>query len=450
MIKILPSRAGIFIPSLFIILFLLCFPTSAQVLPERDRASLLENIQRDKFENLLPELMDNADIDMWLVIAREYNEDPIMKTMLPPTWLNARRRTILVFYRDKEQDRVERLAVARYDVGQNIRSAWDPEKQPGQWQALMEIIKDRKPNKIGLNYSQMDGIADGLVKTDYEEFIETLPQEYHSKIVSAENLAVSWIETRTDMEMEIYPELVQITKDIIQEAFSNKVITPGETSTEDVVWWLRQKVTDLGLQTWFHPTISIQRDQEALEDHVSAFSSAKKRKVIMPGDLIHCDFGITYLGLNTDCQQMAYILKPGENEVPDFLSDAFKQGNKLQDILTENFKTGKTGNEILSESLEQARKVELNPMIYTHPLGLYGHSSGTTIGMWDSQDGVPGSGDYALKKNTVYAIELNASVFLKEWDQEVRVMLEEAGFWGEDAFRYVDGRQKELLLISSK
>lgn len=448
--KPLSTRAGILFPGLFIFLFVFCSPASAQILPERERASLLEEIQQDKFENLLPGLMDEADIDMWLVIAREYNEDPVMKTMLPPTWLNARRRTILVFYRDKQKDSIERLAVARYDVGRNISSAWDPEKQPDQWEALVQIIKDRNPDKIGLNYSEKDGIADGLVKTDYEEFMEALPQEYHSRIVSAEKLSVSWIETRTEMEMEIYPELVEITKDIIQEAFSNNVITPGETSTEDVVWWLRQKVTDLGLETWFHPTVSIQRDEEALEDHVSAFSSAKEKKVIMPGDLIHCDFGITYLGLNSDCQQMAYILKQGENEAPDFLSEAFEKGNELQDILTENFKTGKTGNKILLESLEQAKSVDLKPMIYTHPLGLYGHSSGTTIGMWDSQDGVSGSGDHPLQKNTVYAIELNTNVFLEEWDQDVRIMLEEAGFWGEDAFRYVNGRQRELLLILSE
>ena len=448
--KLIEFRGRICNSILLIFLLAFCFPVSAQILPERERAQLIEEIQQDRFDNLLPKLMDRAKIDMWLVIAREYNEDPVLKTMLPPTWLNARRRTILVFYRNKEQDSLERLAVARYDVGKNISSAWNPEKQPEQWEALVQIIKDRNPEKIGLNYSEIDGIADGLVKTDYEELMEALPQEFHSKIVSAEDLAISWIETRSEKEMEIYPELVQITKDIIREAFSNKVIVPGETSTEDVVWWMRQKVTDLGLETWFHPTVAIQRDEDALQDHVSAFSSAKERKVIMPGDLIHCDFGISYLGLNTDCQQMAYALKAGESEAPKFLSEAFDKGNQLQDILTGNFETGKTGNKILLESLEEAKNEGLKPMIYTHPLGLYGHSSGTTIGMWDSQEGVPGSGDYPLQENTVYAIELNTSVFLPEWDQEVRIMLEESGFWGAEGFRYVNGRQEELLLISHK
>ncbi|PKD19346.1 Xaa-Pro aminopeptidase [Salegentibacter salinarum] len=424
--------------------------SSAQILPERERATFVNEILNDKFENILPDLMDRAEVDMWIVISREYNEDPVLRTMLPATWLNARRRTILVFSRNKEIDTLERLAVARYEVGESIDAAWFPEKEPEQWKALIEIIEERDPQKIALNSSKNYGLADGLVKTDSEEFLDHLPPTYKNRLVSGEDLAVGWIETRSQMEMEIYPQLVQITKNIIRKAFSKKVIIPGETTTEDLVWWMRQKVTDLGLETWFHPTVSIQRDEEALEDHVSAFSSNNEGKVIYTGDLLHCDFGITYLRLNTDCQQMAYVLKLGETEAPEFLQKTFEKGNQLQDILTENLKTGKTGNQILSESLDQATEAGLKPMIYTHPLGLYGHSAGTTIGMWDSQEGVPGSGEYPLNENTVYAIELNTSVFLEEWDQEIRIMLEEAGFWGENGFRYVNGRQEELILIPSE
>jgi Xaa-Pro aminopeptidase len=285
--------------------------TSAQILPERERASLVNEILNDKFENLLPGLMDRAGVAMWVVISREYNEDPVLRTMLPATWLNARRRTILVFYRNKETNSLERLAVARYEVGESIEGAWNPEEQPEQWQALINIIKTRDPQSIALNFSKDYGLADGLVHTDFEEFQENLPAVYKDRLVSAEALAIGWIETRSEMEMEIYPQLVEITRDIIREAFSEKVITPGETTTEDVVWWMRQKVTELGLETWFQPSVSIQRDEEALEDHISAFSSNKEGKVIYPGDLLHCDFGITYLRLNTDCQQMAYVLKGG-------------------------------------------------------------------------------------------------------------------------------------------
>ncbi|HSI70442.1 MAG TPA: M24 family metallopeptidase, partial [Gillisia sp.] len=302
----------------------------------------------------------------------------------------------------------------------------------------------------GLNYSKDFTIADGLVKTDHDEFLEVLPKDYQSRIVSAEDLAVGWIETRSKMEMELYEALVAQTHAIIAEAFSNKVITPGVTTTEDVVWWMRQKVTELGLETWFHPTVDIQRKDEALKDHIEAFSAGYEETIIQPGDLLHCDFGITYLRLNTDCQQHAYVLKPGERTAPAYLRNALEKGNRLQDILTSNFKTGDTGNEILAASLIEAKAEGLKPSIYTHPLGLYGHSAGPTIGMWDSQGGVPGSGDYPLYPNTVYAIELNTTVEILEWDKDIRIMLEEAGFWGEDGFRYVNGRQQELYCISSE
>lgn len=429
---------------------LLSTTLSGQILSERDRATLKDELLADRFNNVLPQLMDDTEIDMWLVIAREYNEDPVMRTMLPAEWLNARRRTILVFYRNKAENTVEKLAVARYDVGENITSAWDKEKQPDQWQRLVELIEERNPSKIGINVSEYFGIADGLVKTDYDELLAALPQEQKDKLVSAEKLAIAWIETRTAKEMELYNTLVKITHDIIDEAFSSKVITPGSTTTEDVVWWMRQKVTDLGLETWFHPTIDIQRSNEALKSQIESFSKGKPEDVIRPGDLLHCDFGITYIGLNTDCQQHAYVLKEGEKAVPEFLAAAFKQGNRVQDIFTSNFVAGKTGNEILLKSLAEGREEGLMPAIYTHPLGTYGHSAGTTFGMWDSQEGVPVNGDYPLHRNTVYAIELNTTVKILEWDKSIRIMLEEAGYYGENGFRYVHGRQEAIKPIKTK
>jgi Xaa-Pro aminopeptidase len=432
-----------------LVLFLISFSINAQILSERDRADLRDKILSNRFENLLPNLMDRAEIDMWLVISREYNEDPVMRTMLPATWLNARRRTILVFYRNKKKNTIEKLAVARYDVGQNITSAWDKEKQPNQWARLVEIIEERNPNKIGVNISPTFGIAEGLVVTDYEELKEVLPPNLEDKLVSAEQLAVSWIETRTEMEMELYNTLVEITHNIIAEAFSEKVIIPGETTTEDVVWWMRQKVTQLGLETWFHPTVDVQRNNEALKSHIASFSKAKEEAVIIAGDLLHCDFGITYIGLNTDCQQHAYVLKEGESEVPKFLEEAFKNGNRVQDIFTGNFEEGKTGNQILLKSLSEAKAEGLRPSIYTHPLGVYGHSAGPTIGMWDSQGGVSGAGDYLLYRNTVYAIELNTTVTIPEWNKDIRIMLEEAGFYGEDGFRYVNKRQVAILPVNT-
>ncbi|MDP5105967.1 MAG: aminopeptidase P family protein [Polaribacter sp.] len=417
------------------------------ILSEKDRATLKDELLEDRLTNLLPELMDKSGIDMWLLISREYNEDPVLKTMLPATWLNARRRTIIVFYRNKEKNTLERLAVARYDIGNSIKSAWNKELEPNQWKALAEIIKARNPDKIGINFSKHFALADGLVKTDYDELRENLSVELSSKLVSAENLAIAWIETRTAKEMALFKQLVKITHDIIDEAFSEKVIIPGKTTTDDIVWFLRQKVTDLGLETWFHPTIDVQRNNVILKSEKESFSKDKEQQTILKGDLLHCDFGISYIGLHTDCQQHAYVLKDDEHKVPEFLADAFQKGNRLQDILTSTMKLGKTGNEILAASLQQAKNEELLPSIYTHPLGTYGHSAGTTIGMWDSQEGVPFNGEYPLQKNTVYAIELNTTVVVKEWNQSIRIMLEEAGFFGDGFFEYVNGRQMAIKPI---
>jgi Xaa-Pro aminopeptidase len=433
-----------------LIILLLIFTTqinAQQILSEKDRAIVVDEILADRFNNLLPKLMDRTGIDMWILISREYNEDPVLKTMLPSTWLNARRRTIILFYRDKEKNTLDKLAIARYNFGDNIVSAWNKDKEPNQWKRLMQLIEERNPNTIGLNYSTHFNISDGLDKTDYDEFMQHLPEKYNDKIVSAEKLAIAWIETRTAREMVIYSQLVNITHTIIAEAFSEKVITQGITSTIDVEWWLRQKITDLGLKTWFHPSVDIQRSYEVLKSHIYSFDDRPEDMIILPGDLLHCDFGITYLRLNTDCQELAYVLKPNETEAPLFLRNALAEGNKVQDIFTSNFETGKTGNQILLKSLQEAKAEGLKPSIYTHPLGSYGHSSGPTIGMWDAQRGVQGAGDYPLFPNTVYAIELNATVNIPQWQRDIRIMLEEAGFYGENGFRYVNGRQTKLLLI---
>ena len=435
------------------IVFVLLFFTQisfAQILSEKERALLKDEILEDRFKNLLPGLMEDANIDMWLLISREYNEDPVLKTMLPATWLNARRRTIIVFYRNKKEKIIERLAVARYNIGKSLQSSWDKEKEPSQWKALVDIIASRNPDKIGINFSKHFALADGLVKTDFDELLENLPETYQERLVSAEKLAIGWLETRSKMEMKLYKKLVKITHDIIDEAFSANVIQTGITTTEDIVWFMRQKVTDLGLETWFHPTVDIQRNNELLKSHITSFSKGKEEKIIQKGDLLHCDFGITYIGLNTDCQQHAYVLKKTESEVPAFLKEAFKKGNRVQDILTNNMSLGITGNEILKASLIQGRKEGLRPSIYTHPLGKYGHSAGTTIGMWDSQNGVPFNGDYALHKNTVYAIELNTTVAIKEWNKDIRIMLEEAGFFGDGVFEYVNERQVAIKPIKTE
>jgi Xaa-Pro aminopeptidase len=303
------------------------------ILPLKERARVMEEIQHHRFTELLPELMKAHKIDAWVLITREYNEDPVVKTMLPPTWLNARRRTILVFTLDPKTGELSRAAITRYPFGKLIPSVWKKDEEPNQMKALVDYLRQKNPKKIGINTSENYGIVDGLAQTDYRLFEEALSSTLKKRLVSAEPLATAWIETRTAREMMVYNQLVEITHNIIAEAFSTKVITPGVTTTDDVVWWLREKVSALGLKTWFHPTIDVQRTGNS---DLYAFDGKSKFDVIQPGDLVHCDFGITYLGLNTDCQELAYVLRREETKAPKELEDALADGNRVQDLSFQN------------------------------------------------------------------------------------------------------------------
>jgi Xaa-Pro aminopeptidase len=420
------------------------------VLPMRERAQLINKILDDRLQNLLPSLMRREGIDMWVLISREYNEDPILKTMLPANWLSARRRTILVLFDPGEDQPIERLAVARYAVDTLFRKSWDKEQQPNQWDSLAKLIEQKQPKKVAINKSEHFALADGITATEFEEFSQTLAKHSETQLVSSETLAIAWLETRSQMEMQIYPNLVELGHQVIAQAFSNKVVKPGVTTTDDLVWWLREKVLDLRLQTWFHPTVSLQRSSNEKFDHLAAFSKRPEAQVILPGDLLHMDFGLTYLRLNSDQQQHAYVLKSDEADAPEYLKKALAKANRLQDIFIANFKEGRTGNEVLKLSRQQAIKEGIKPSIYTHPIGYHGHAAGTTLGMWDSQGGVPMQGDYPLHFNTAYSIELNAATYIPEWKKEIRIMLEEQAYFDQSGVRYLDGRQVQFHLIKSE
>ncbi|VAW43789.1 FIG00931065: hypothetical protein, partial [hydrothermal vent metagenome] len=423
-----------------------------KILPLKAQAAVIDRLLEEKIQSVLPQLMRDNGIDMWIVMAREYNEDPVIRTMLPAIWHAARRRTVLVMF-DQGFDAagndlgVETMAVARYDVGTVFKKSWDKEQQPDQWARLAEIIAAKNPQKIGLNYSKHFGQADGLTYAEYQGFMSAVPESAQSKVVSAESLAVNWLETRTASEMAIYPQIVHMAHDILAMGLSEVAIQPGATSTEDLVWWYRERVKALKLDTWFHPSVSIQRADKEQFEHLRTFDKRPAENIIQPGDLVHVDFGITYLRLNTDTQQHAYVLRAGEQQAPAYLKQALKNANRLQDIFTANFKVGRTGNEVLAMSRKQAIDEGLKPVIYTHPIGYYGHAAGTTLGMWDSQGGVPHTGDHPLHENTAYAIELNAATYIKEWDKEIRIMLEEDAFFDGERVEYINGRQTSLLLI---
>lgn len=417
------------------------------ILPMRDRAEVMDRWTEQRLDTLVPELMRREQIDMWVLVAREYNEDPVLLTMLPATWQSSRRTTILVFYDHGDGSEVERFAVSRYNIG-FFETEWFPDEEPDQWKRFGELIAERNPEKIGVNFSEHFALADGISLTDYRNLEGSLSSELQERIVSAENLSVGWLETRTEEEMTVYRQINRIAHNIVAEGLSEKVITPGVTTTEDLQWWYRERIRDLNLTTWFHPSVAIDRSESP--EHTGDFSGSADSNVIMEGDIVWMDLGIEYLGLTTDTQRNAYILRQGETEAPEGLRDAMTIANRVQDILTSQFETGRTGNQILAAALQQAEEEGITTTIYTHPLGYHGHGAGPTIGLWDQQGGVPGNGDYPLYPNTAHSIELNAEVYVPEWDRAILMKLEENAFFDGDDVWYIDGRMKEFYLVPRK
>lgn len=416
-----------------------------KILSLRQQADVRNEWLKYRLDHVLPDLMKREGFDMWLVIAREYNEDPVVMTLLPQPAMSARRRTILVFYR-KPDGTLERLTVSRYDMPGFYQSVWNPDEEPDQYDALARVIQERNPQTIGINISDNFAFGDGLSHSQHT-YLFALDKngDLRHKMKSAERLAVGWLETRTPAEITVYSGILEIGHAIIAEAFSTRVIQPGITTTDDVVWWMRETMQSMGLEAWFQPTVEIQS-----QDNPFTAINIKDagRKVIMPGDLLHCDIGFYYLGLATDQQQHAYVLKAGEKDAPQGLKDALTEGNRLQDILMHNMRIGRTGNEILADTIAHAKAEGINPCVYSHPLGYHGHAAGPTIGLWDNQIRVVGSGDYEVHDNTVYSIELNIIKPIAEWGgQEVRIMLEEDAVLQNGVMRWLHGRQTALHII---
>ncbi|MEX2270952.1 MAG: M24 family metallopeptidase [Vicinamibacterales bacterium] len=415
------------------------FPAD-RVLTHREQAPIVKAWIQQRFTQVLPALMQREGIDMWIVVSREYNDDPVFRSMSPLTTYASRRRTILVFSlgRGPAGPAFDAFSVGRFDYDglyTVIRTHND-----GQWEGLRTLVEKRQPKTIGVNVSEQHAHADGLTANERDNLLRALGPVYAPRVKSAEKLAVGWLETKLPEETAAYTHVMQVAHGIIRDAFSNKVITPGTTTTEDVVWWMRQRVAELGLGGWFHPSVSIQRKGGVKDRDI----------VIRPGDLLHTDFGLVYLGLSTDTQHHAYVLAAGETDAPAGIRAGLAAANRLQDITMAHAKIGVSGNQALAGALAQAKREGLVPTIYCHPIGYHGHGAGPPIGMTDYQQGVPGRGDDLFRPDTWHSIELNVMHKVPEWNgQAVRFALEEDAGLFAAGWRWIDGRQERLYLIKS-
>jgi Xaa-Pro aminopeptidase len=435
----------------------------------REQAAEQQHWLEERMTTVLPALMRKHKVDMWVVPMREYNEDPVFTSLVSPTTLNARRRTIYLFFDecahpDRPQVRgivpckVERLAFGGTSQGgvfQAVRSlvpAAGPAGARGeqqaelwgdaQWQVLKQAIEARRPTTIAINTSRVFAFSDGLSSGELEGMRAALGPRWSARFKPAEALPLELIASRVPGEQAMYERMTQLAWDIIQTAFSNEVIQPGVTRTEDVVWWMRQRVNDLGLGTWFHPSVEVQR-RGATEAQLG------DNPIIQRGDVLHCDFGITALRLNTDTQHMGYVLREGETTVPAGLQRALERSNRLQDIVVGEVRPGRTGNEVLRASLARMRAEGIDGTVYSHPIGLHGHGAGPLIGLWDYQNGVPGRGDARVIPNMWFSVELQATSPVAEWDgQPVRSAQEEDIVLGADGVpRWALKRQTAYHLV---
>jgi hypothetical protein len=407
----------------------------------REQAALQQSWLDKRLKTILPGLMRKHGIDMWVIPMREYNEDPTFTSLVSPTTFAARRRTIYVFF-DKcaaggrtdpgDGSCVERIALGGTSQGGLYEAVRTTRAVPAavggrqaelwgdaQWQVLKDVVEQRQPKVIGVNISRVFAFTDGLSAGELEGMSEALGAAWTSKFKRAEGLPLEFIAARLPEEEQFYRRLQGLVWNLIGRMYSTEVIKPGVTKTSDLVWWWRQQVNDLGLGTWFQPSIEVQRrgvTEEQLGDD----------PVIQKGDVLHCDVGITALRLNTDTQHMAYVPLDGESDAPPGLKQALKNANRLQDILFEETRPGRTGNEILAATLAKMKSEGLNGTMYSHPIGMHGHGAGPLIGLWDYQEGVPGRGDARVIPSMWFSAELQVTTPVPEWNnQPVRVAQEE-------------------------
>ena len=420
----------------------------------REQAAVQQQWLQYRVDSVLPRLMRQHGVEMWIVAMREYNEDPVFWSLVSPTTMFARRRTIYVFT-DRGAKGIERLALGGGSQGgvyeaYVARDTVDPStgRRPelvgqGQWDLLTKLVRERDPKTIAVDISYTYAFSDGLSAGAWEQLSRALPPGYLARVVRTDRLPLDYQAIRAPGMLPVYRRMMEVVWAIIDTAFSNAVITPGKTTADDVVWWMRQRVNDLGLGTWFHTDVDIQRRGEDVT------GAGLDTAVIQRGDVLHCDFGITALGLNTDTQHMGYVLREGERDAPAGLKRALLNSNRLQDLLLAEMRPGRTGNEVLASALAAMRAAGVNGTIYTHPIGDRGHGAGPLIGLWDHQEGVPGRGDVPLLAATWFSIELQATTPVPEWgNQAVRSAQEEDAELGTDGqMRWILRRQTSFHLV---
>jgi hypothetical protein len=422
--------------------------TDPLIMPIRERAEYVLDITDKRLDQLLPRMMRETGLDMWIITGNEDNHDPLFWTMSPyKNWSPITQ--ILVLYDRGPELGVERLNVSRTNTQglfENVwdASAWDNERGESQWECLGRIVRERDPVRIGINEGEIQWVAGGLTVVLKRRLVDAIGSEYTSRLESAEPLATLWAETFLDEEVAVWERAVAVSHAIIAEMFSSAVATPNHSTTDDLRYYYWQRTADLGLDLAFMPFVSIRSRSAADREKYGPGDN-----VIRPGDILHCDVGLKYMHYNTDNQELAYVLRVGETDAPESLKQLMAEGNRLQDVYVGELRTGLTGNKLLNNMLARAHAEEIpNPRIYSHSLGYFLHEPGPLIGLPWEQENNAGRGDVALVPMSGFTVELSVTGPIVEWGgQEFRLPLEQDIIFLGDRAVFLDGRQTSFHLI---
>jgi Xaa-Pro aminopeptidase len=411
---------------------------------ERERARLHDQIVLKKLDTVLGPAMRANDIQLWIVLTREYNVDPVFPFVTPDgTYPGGRNAYVFV---EGGGARPERIVIGSHQWKQGAPFYDRVIAARGQavGEELRKLVEQHRPRRIGVNMAAQTSAADGLTASMKDYLAEALGPEYSKRLVSSERLVIDYLDTRLPEEEALFREAAEVTRRIWEEAFTSRVITPGKTTVGDVLWFIRQRCADHNVGIWFRPDIRVQRRGMKFDPS----EVPPDEFVFERGDVLHLDFGIVYLDFSTDYQKHAYILREGETDVPAGLQRALENTNRLQDILLAEMTPGRTGEEVYTASMERAKAAGLNAMIYSHSIGNYGHFVGTAIGSFTTGATRGLRGQLPLRPGSYTSIELNTRTAVPEWDgQDVFIMMEDDAALTPQGMRFFIPRQTRWYLV---
>ena len=397
-----------------------------------------------RHEMLLP-MMRRHDIDMWIVVNEEFHDDPLTEYIAPARPYTGR-RDVFAFV-DAGEDGLRKVAATGYweeTVARYFESPIDPRPSA---EVLRELYDTHQPEQIGLGFGGSRGMTRSLTHDSYQFLAEAMGSEAAGRFVSAEALIDEYLATRIPEEFDVYTDLVALTETITRAALSNEAITPGTTTVGDVRRFMYDELWRAGVRTWFQPDLRVQRRGMAEVGSRGFLAVAPEDIVLQHGDLVHVDFGISYMGLDSDWQKMADILHPDENDVPEGLKVAMANTNALQDaLMLRASRPGRTAGEAYRLAMADMQEQGITAQIYSHPLGNHGHGLGPSIDFRSAARSDVGS--RPLVEGAYISIELNTKTGIPEWDgQEIYVMAEDPAHLTAEGWRFFRPRQEDWYLV---